>query len=153
MSRTRLGLHLRAPCTALLLAACGDRPVDAMLAAYDSEVDEHFARLVRRAERKDMPTPTREWFDADRPWVFGEGTRSRDCFEELGNRRKYRDADFWPCLQDYVEDEDGLYAHMHAAELNFHTADVPSGIVHGCSMQDPPGHDVPWDDCFPEDSD
>ncbi len=150
-SRAPFASALGSACVAVLLTACGDRPIDDMLAAYDAEVDEHFARLVRRAERKEMPLPTREWFDAARPWVFGHSTASRRCFQDLGDRRKYRDADVWSCLQDYIEDEDGLPAHMHAAEQNFKTADIGSGVVFSCAMQDPPGSDIPWDDCYPED--
>lgn len=132
-----------------------EQPVDAYLDAYDDFREYQYDVLVESyADMSVTPLPYESFIDPTK-WRWGNGTRRRACLIEMGEGKRYRDHSFFPCMEDFLRDEEGP-AHremLNAAREYLNTYEPSDTYYSTCDSPDgDPAKALPYRDChIPED--
>ena len=144
------------PSRALLLvfalsSGCRDYAVEDMLDAYDDYREDHYVALVDAYEREGTTPPSREAFDDLEQWAWEPGTKRRHCLVEKGESKRWRDHDYFPCLEEFLRDEEGpLYREMREAVDFLATQDLYQLYYTTCAIVDEadPSKSFPYNECL-----
>lgn len=134
----------------VLSSACREYAVQDTLAAYDDYLDDHYVALVDAYEREGVAPPSREAFDDLAQWHWERGTKRRECLVEKGESKRFRDHRYFPCLEEFLRDEDGpLYREMRNAADHLFIHDLYDLYHNDCaSVDDDPAKFFHWRDCL-----